>query len=63
MKMSSKPLNLSEGVTYEVLDSKLIKDFEASQKEYTEGFVRLQPYNQVRLNKLNSVVTIIILHA
>ena len=51
--MSNEKLDLSDGVTFEVLDSQLIKDFAAAQKEYTEGFVRLQPYNQVRFSLLH----------
>ncbi len=39
--------NLSEGVTVEELPEELIDAFQKSQKSYTKGFVRLQPYNQV----------------
>ena len=38
--------NLSEGVTVEEIDPKIIADFEASQKGFKRGFVRFQPYNQ-----------------
>ncbi len=39
--------NLSDGVTAEELDEKLIGEFYRSQKAFQKGFVRFQPYNQV----------------
>ena len=38
---------LSEGVTYEEIDERIIKEFWENQKGYPHGFVRLQPFNQV----------------
>ena len=38
---------LSEGVTYEEIDDRIIKEFRENQKGNPHGFVRLQPFNQV----------------
>ncbi len=51
-KMTSKNhhglvYDLSEDVMVEEIDESIIREFVASQKAYTKGFVRLQPYNQV----------------
>ena len=45
--MANNNTNLSEGVTVEEIEESVISEFENSQKGNPNGFVRLQPFNQV----------------
>lgn len=45
--MSCDSVELSDGVSFEVVEGPLIEKLKASQEEFSNGFVRIQPYNQV----------------